>query len=106
MSRRNLTEIPVRFGRVSGAFLCANNQLTTLKNCPTSVEGWFNCYNNNLTDYFKNIKEEDFPYWNKLDWYNILMEYPFLINIGKKYLSEKELKEVLNQIPLTKIYLE
>ena len=124
MSYMNLPEIPVKFGRVSGSFYCYNNQLTTLKNSPTSVgDGYscsfnnltslefapkrvngFFCHNNPLTNYFKNIKEEDFPHWDKLYWSPILKEYPFLINIGKKY--RFNLKYYLDKYPQTKIYLE
>jgi hypothetical protein len=46
----NLTEIPVKFGRIdSGGFYCQSNKLTTLKNCPTYVGRDFKCYNNQLT---------------------------------------------------------
>jgi len=34
MSGMQLTEIPVKFGRVNGNFHCYYNNLTTLKNCP------------------------------------------------------------------------
>ena len=102
----NLTEIPVKFGIVSGNFWCFNNQLTSLKNAPkTIVGGRFYCSKNNLTNYFKNIKEEDFPHWDKFNWGSILEEYPFLINIGKKYLS-KDFKYYLDNYPQTKLYLE
>ena len=48
---KNLTEFPdyIKFNYVSGYFDCANNQLTSLKGCPTSVGGGFYCYNNQLT---------------------------------------------------------
>ena len=99
-------EIPVKFGRVSGYFSCYSNQLTTLKNCPTYVGDKFYCYNNNLTNYFKNIKEEDFPHWKNLHWGEILEEYPFLINIGKVYMNRNRLEGYLNLIPQTKLYLK
>ena len=146
MSSMNLTEIPVKFGRVDGEFHCYVNNLTSLEGCstsiggnfychynqltslegcstsiggnfychnnhltslegyPTSVGGDFYCHDNHLTNYFKTIKEEDFPLWDKLYWGLILKDYPFLINIGKKYI--KDLKGYLNTIPQTKIYLE
>ena len=100
----NLTEIPVKFGNVSRYFSCFNTNLTTLKNAPKSIVGRFYCSNNNLTDYFKNIKEEDFPHWGKLNWNFVLQEYPFLITIGKNYIPD--LKGYLNYYPQTKIYLE
>ena len=128
MSGMNLTEIPVKFGSVKGGrFYCYNNQLTSLIGSPTSIEdGYFNCssnqltslegcpisiddgwvyfYKNPLTNYFKNIKEEDFLHWDKLYWGDILRKYPFLINIAKKYI--KDLKWYLERFPQTKLYLE
>ena len=128
MGFMNLTEIPVKFGSVrGGSFVCSDNQLTSLKNSPTSVGGglfcsrnklislegfpirvgwdlW--CSSNPLTNYFKNIKEEDFPHWDKLNWDWMLKEYPFLINICKKYRTKNNLKGYLNYHPQTKIYLK
>jgi len=126
-----VTEIPVKFGRVEGYFDCSNNNLTTLKNCPDYIGGSLNFTNNNLssldffpdflinnikdyihlrgnklTDYFKSIKEEEFKFWDKLYWYNILKEYPFLINIGMKYINESNLKYYLTINPQTKLYLK
>ena len=108
MRDMNLTEIPVKFGRVEGYFACSSNKLISLKNSPNSIIGKFefHCSNNNLTDYFKNIKEEDFPHWNKVHWWVILKEYPFLINIAKKYLNRDILKGYLFQNPQTKLYLK
>ena len=123
----NLTEIPVKFGSVSSYFHCYNNQLTSLEGCPTSVGEGFYCYNNQLTslefaptsvggefycsnnqltNYFKTIKEEDFPHWEKLDWGWVLDGHPFLINICKKYLLKDDLKYYLDNYPQTEIYLE
>jgi hypothetical protein len=106
MRNMNLTKIPVMFGKVSGEFRCAHNKLTTLKNCPDSIGGDFYLYNNNLTDYFKSIKEEDFPHWKDLYWGDVLEEYPFLVNIGKKYFNREYLKYYLKHYPLLKLYLE
>jgi hypothetical protein len=104
MSGMGLTEIPVKFGRVDVNFICSENQLTTLKNCPTSIGGNLLFGKNNLTDYFKSIKEEDFPHWDKLVWGMVLLEYPFLVNIGKKYFDRSNLEFVLDCIPQTKLY--
>jgi len=49
LSRRKLTKLPLKFGKVSGYFDCRNNQLTTLEGCPQSVVGYFNCSGNQLT---------------------------------------------------------
>jgi hypothetical protein len=107
MGGMNLTEIPVKFGRVDGHFYCIGNNLTTLKNCPDYIGGtWFRFDNNPLSNYFRNIKEEDFPHWDNLDWYGVLREYPFLINIGVKYMAKDNWKLILNQFPHLKLYLE
>jgi hypothetical protein len=97
-------EIPVKFGEVTGCFNCSNNNLTTLKNFPEYIGDCIYLQGNNLTDYFKSIKEEDFDNWYVLDWFGILREYPFLINISKNYISTKQLPEYLKEFPLTKLY--
>jgi hypothetical protein len=101
---RNITEIPVKFGKIEGWFSCADSNLTTLKNCPDSIVFDFYCEKNNLTDYFKSIKKEDFPHWENLPWGLVLDEYPFLINIAKKYLDRERWGNCLENIPLTKLY--
>ena len=108
LSYMGFVEIPVKFGNVSGNFNCTSNNLTTLKNCPNYISGVaFYCSGNNLTEYFKSIKEEDFHHWGKLRWGWILKDYPFLINICKNYVFNNEhLKFYLNTVPLTKLYLE
>ena len=106
MKDMNLTEIPVKFGRVEGHFNCSNNKLTTLKNYPTLVYGGFYCENNNLSNYFKSTKEEDFPHWDKLG-LDVLIEYPYLINIFKNVDYHKEqIKFYITNYPQTKLYLE
>ncbi len=45
MDRMGLTEIPVKFGRVSGDFSCSNNQLSSLKGSPYSVRSFLCSYN-------------------------------------------------------------
>jgi hypothetical protein len=48
MSDMKLTEIPVKFGKVTGNFNCADNQLNSLIGAPKSVGGDFNCSNNKV----------------------------------------------------------
>jgi hypothetical protein len=48
MSRMNLIKIPVKFGKVTGNFNCADNQLNSLIGAPKSVGGDFNCSNNKV----------------------------------------------------------
>lgn len=49
LSNLNLSDIPVKFGKVKGFFDCSNNELTHLSFAPHCVEHHFNCGNNNLT---------------------------------------------------------
>jgi len=44
-----LTELPLKFGRVTGYFDCGVNNLTSLVGCPNRVEGSFNCRSNSLS---------------------------------------------------------
>jgi hypothetical protein len=132
MRDMNLTKIPIKFNKVNGFFDCSYNNLTSLKNSPNYIRYSFNCgsnnlttleyfpnvinrndaniinvYNNPLTNYFKNIKEEDFKHWSKLYWYWIIKEYPFLINIAKNYVNNKEdFIGLLEDHPKTKLYLK
>ncbi len=99
-------EILFKFNKIKGNFYCHNSELTTLKNFPNFISGGITLENNKLTDYFKSIKEENFPHWKNLSWGSILHEYPFLIDIGVKYLNKRDLKSILNNSPQTKLYLE
>jgi hypothetical protein len=49
LSRKELREIPIKFGRVGGGFNCYNNKLTSLEGGPQSVGGGFYCQYNQLT---------------------------------------------------------
>jgi hypothetical protein len=49
LSNKGLTELPLKFRRVSGYFYCSRNKLTSLEGAPISVGGIFDCYNNQLT---------------------------------------------------------
>src|SRR5690606_754767 len=49
LSRKNLKELHLKFGRVSGYFNCNYNKLTSLEGGPNSVGGYFNCSYNQLT---------------------------------------------------------
>ena len=46
---KELTSLPLRFGRVSKNFYCFNNYLTTLDGAPKEVRGDFSCSFNQLT---------------------------------------------------------
>ena len=49
LSYMELTEIPLKFNRVSGSFYCHNNKLTSLVSGPKEVGGSFHCESNKLT---------------------------------------------------------
>lgn len=49
IDHKNITKLPVRFGKVTGFFDCQGNSLTTLEGCPTEVGGQFVCERNELT---------------------------------------------------------
>ena len=49
LSERNLSKLPLKFGRVTGSFNCSYNKLTTLEGCPVEVARSFYCYRNQLT---------------------------------------------------------
>lgn len=51
LSYGDLTELPVKFGKINGDFDCCRNSLTSFKGCPTNVNGDFFCYNNNLSSF-------------------------------------------------------
>jgi hypothetical protein len=126
MNQRNISEVPVKFGKVYGNFICSYNNLTSLKNFPDYISNSLFIGNNKietfdffpevetlvflentpLKNYFQNVKEEDFPYWDKLDKRNFLNEYPFMVNIIKKYTSSEIIKQLLNEFPQTKLYLK
>ena len=49
LCKKGLTELPLKFGVVTGHFLCNSNNLTSLEGCPLRVSGSFTCRRNNLT---------------------------------------------------------
>jgi hypothetical protein len=49
LSFYELTELPLRFNKVTGSFNCGNNNLTSLEFSPDYVGGFFWCNSNQLT---------------------------------------------------------
>ena len=95
---KGLTELPLKFGKVSGYFTCDNNQLTTLEGCPTSVGDDFNCSYNQLTT-FKGCPESisgNFQcYYNKIvNFY----EFPDRLIGMELYLEDNPLGEIYHGI--------
>ena len=50
LADRQLTDLPLNFGKVIGNFHCGHNQLTSLEGSPKIVDGSFFCTDNKLTD--------------------------------------------------------
>ncbi len=48
LRNKSLTEIPIKFGRVSGGFYCNSNKLVSLEGAPKNIGGGFYCSNNKL----------------------------------------------------------
>ena len=51
IANKNLSFIPVKFGKVSGRFHCDKNPLQSLKGCPDEVGTDFKCSDLHLCDY-------------------------------------------------------
>jgi hypothetical protein len=49
LHEKNLKELPLKFGKVTGNFDCGNNQLITLEGAPKVVGDNFDCSRNQLT---------------------------------------------------------
>jgi len=49
LNSKDLTKLPLKFGKVGGDFYCGDNELITLEGCPQSVGGYFSCRDNLLT---------------------------------------------------------
>ena len=106
LSYMDLTEIPLKFNKVSGSFYCYNNQLTSLVGGPKEVGRNFDCYNNQLTSLERSPIELGGSFWcnrNKLtslEGYN--GEYDKLYcnnkeNLIKKHKRSKKLK-LINEL--------
>lgn len=46
---KTITELPLKFNKVTGYFDCSSNQLTTLEGCPKDLLHGFYCNNNKLS---------------------------------------------------------
>jgi hypothetical protein len=49
LDNKSLTRLPLRFGEISGDFMCSRNYLITLEGSPQEVGGDFSCSHNQLT---------------------------------------------------------
>lgn len=83
---RNLSILPLKFGRVLGNFNVQNNLLTTLYGAPVAVGGNFNCYHNLLTNLISSPKwvgADFFCYNNQL----ASLEGSPIVVLGSYYIS-------------------
>ena len=49
INNKNIIEIPIKFNRINGTFYCIDNNLVSLKGCPSYVKFNFVCTDNILT---------------------------------------------------------
>ena len=108
LSFNDLTELPLRFNKVSGYFRCHNNRLTSLKGCPRWIGGNFNCYNNQLTslEFSPDYVGGDFDCeYNNLtnnycdteilgDFYTTLVQDGLIINSDNKAINYNEWRKL------------
>lgn len=69
ISGRNLTKIPIKFGRISGSFYCHINKLISLEGAPIQVSGDFFCGHNQLISLKgapKEVSDDFFCSYNEL----------------------------------------
>lgn len=122
LSNINLTEIPIKFGRVDGDFYCDHNQLTSLENGPYEVTGTYSCTENHITSlpkvkigrkfYFGDNPLTEFFYTLPLKklhkYYNefyICKHFPKTILRYKDILTPQEILKLLEMYPKTKLYI-
>lgn len=73
-----ITDIPLKFGRVTGDFICSKNKLKSLLNSPNYVGETFNCMDNELTTLEHSPKYVGESFWcggNKLKSLKYLPEF-------------------------------
>jgi len=112
---KDLTKLPLKFNRISMAFNCSGNRLTSLEGVPKEVGGLFDCSDNNLTslegcpnyvggsfDYSYNpisiiidLFNIDGDYYSVNNYLDYQETYNFLRKDGKivKHLLEEALKD-------------
>ncbi len=99
LSWRNLTELPLNFGEITGFFSCVHNKLTTLKGCPVRVNGSFDCSCNKLTklDYLPDYIGDSFScQYNEL---KILDGLEKCWLVGKIYCIGNPIHEIFRLFP-------
>ena len=99
IGRYSLEKLPLKFGTVTGYFLCNNNKLTTLEGAPHTVGNSFGCDGNKLTSLEFAPKSVGEHFWCN---YNNIRSFEGLVNIvGNFYSSDNpvwEICEIINPI--------
>ncbi len=62
LSEMNLTQLPFKFGKVTGDFNCSYNELSSTENMPRIVGGSFYCYHNPITSLIGGPEEVGWDY--------------------------------------------
>lgn len=93
LDSEKLTEIPVQFGRVNGAFLCCSNSLTSLSGIPKIIEDGFVCLDNPLENELNLNKSIVGQSIIKGEFYSDHFTYEECL----KYVQAKELAEELEK---------
>jgi len=120
------TEIPIKFGKVKN-FWCNGSNITTLKNTPKEVDGYFyvgsckltsleyspikisysfSLFGNPIVQHLDEIDVDSFTHWDKLDWWDLIYQNPKLFSFGVKVMKRETLKYLLDTYPKLKLYLE
>jgi hypothetical protein len=94
----NLTEIPIKFGRINGDFKCAFNRLVNLKNSPTYVYKNFYCNGNYLTTLFEGPKVVNGEYWCSRNNLKDIQGFPESFQ-SDLYIVMNPICEILNIVP-------
>ena len=81
LANMNLTELPMKFGKVNGDFVCYSNKLTTLEGAPNYVGRDFYCSRNNLASLEGAPKE---------------VGGLFICYFNKEKFTEKDVKDICN----------
>jgi hypothetical protein len=113
LSDMSLIELPFKFGKIKGHFICFNSQLINLVGAPQIVKGNFDCSSNQLTNLkgAPQIVEGDFDCSNnKLinlnDAPKILIRGFWLFNSEWEYLNPLKPKQEITLDNITDTYGE
>jgi len=99
---KGLTELPLKFNKVTGGFYCAYNQLTSLEGSPKEVDGFFECNNNKLIT-LKGCPKHVSGHFSCHD--NQLISLEGVLNIGDSLFCQHNQLINLDHLPNVSIYI-